>query len=130
MRRYVVAFGLLGFTGSLLVAMAGDSPVTMAVGYAVLWGLGFSLLGIGIGRASTALVEEIDLESERSALADREVGGEAEIARRYVKSFRRIREGQLGTTEDDEQETVAVDETETETEPETELTTVMEAKPS
>lgn len=98
MTRYAVTFGLLGFSGSLLVAIVMDVSMASAVLTATVWGGLLALLGLGLGRASGALVDEMRLEeSEGEKMRQVELQLEAgrEAVTNYLRTARSIREGTL-----------------------------------
>lgn len=105
MTRYVVTFGLLGFAGSLVVAMAAKAPTTTAVLTAFAWGVALGGLGFGIGRVAFAVIEEMNLEEaeeENLKQVELQLAAGRETVANYLQTARNIREGVLKSTSDDE----------------------------
>ncbi len=64
MKRYGGAFGLLGFLGVIAIAGFGEASLTTILWKAILWGIGFAILGTLLGRAAGVLLSEADADSE------------------------------------------------------------------
>ena len=58
MKRYAASLGLFAFIASLSLAFLGDESLSRVFKSAVFWGLGFAVLGAGLGRSVDVMLRE------------------------------------------------------------------------